>query len=251
MMTNGLWVHKIDRCGGPVRIIEMAKRLKAGHIIIKSRDGMSSYKSNRAMLQPLSLTSRMAGLDVWLWSWVRSMSPGKGVAYVEDQAKLLAQDAYQTGANVVVANMESPWSWSKLGGGLLLGEDELRSRAYRYLTTLRDCLPKMCRIGISSFRFPRWHRLPWEEMLQTTEVIGMPQLYFERKGYGDQAQKARQEWRKFEVSSVRISGPGYTWKKGKMDPATFHEEAKRHCSGIDWWKADGMDERALSALDGL
>ena len=99
-MTNGLWIHKIDRCGGPVRIIETAKRLKASHIIVKSRDGASSYRANRKMLQSLSLTARMSGLDVWRWSWVRSMSPGKGMAYIEDQAKLLAQDAHQTGADL-------------------------------------------------------------------------------------------------------------------------------------------------------
>jgi len=250
-MTNGLWIHKIDRCGGPVRIIDTAKRLKASHIIVKSRDGASSYKANRKMLKSLSLTARMSGLDIWLWSWVRAMSPGKGQAYVEDQAMLLAQDAHQAGAKCVVANMESPWSWSRFGGGMLLGEAELRLRAYKYVTTLRDSLHKNCKIGISSFRFPRWHRLPWEEMLQSTEVIGMPQLYFERKGYDEQAQKANQEWRKFDVTDIRISGPGYIWKKGKMDPVSLYNEAKRHCKGVDWWKADGMDEEALSALEGL
>ena len=250
-MTNGLWVHKIHRSGGPVAIVEKAKRIGADHVIVKSRDGLSAYKHNHPILQSFSLMAQMSGLDVWLWTWARPMSPGKGISYVEDQAKLLAQDAHQTRAKVVVANMESPWSWSKFGGGMILGETELRRRAYKYLCTLRDSLPKDCQIGVSSFRYPPWHKLPWAEMLQSTPVIGMPQLYFERKGYDEQAQKAHQEWSKFEPTSIRISGPGYVWRKGKMDPVGFYNDAKRHCTGVDWWKSDGMDNEALSALEGL
>jgi len=250
-MVDGLWVHKIDRSGGPIQIVEQAKALNAKHVIIKSRDGLSPYKPNYPMLQSFSTLASMSGLDVWLWTWARALSPGKGMSYVEDQAKLLAQDAHQTKAKVVVANMEAPWSWSKLGGGMILGESEIRRRAHKYISTLRSSLPPGCKIAISSFRFPSWHRLPWEEMLETTEVIGMPQLYFQRKGYDEQAQRSRQEWTKFKVKDIRISGPGYVWRKDRMDPVAFYKEARRHCQGIDWWKSDGMDSAALEALEGL
>jgi len=250
-MKNGLWVHQIPKCGGVLGVIEKARAIDASHIIIKSRDGKSSYKKNRGMIRPLSVAATMAGLDIWLWTWARPYAPLQGIEYVEDQAKLLAQDAHENGAKVVVCNMESPWSWSKLGGGYLLGEHELRRRAYKYITTLRDSLPKDCKIGISSFRFPKWHRLPWAEMLCTASVIGMPQLYFERKGYDEQARMAHSAWRAHGAKSIRISGPGYVWKRGKMDPVSFYEEAKRHCQGVDWWKADGMDNEAVGALQGL
>lgn len=248
-MTTGLWVHKTPACGGPLAAIGKAKRIGASHLIVKARDGMSVYRPNKPTLDSLALSSRISGVDIWLWAWVRSMSPGKGRSYVEDQAMLLAQDARLTKAKVVVANMESPWSWSKIGGGFLLGEDELRQRAYIYISTLRDCLPDDCKIAVSSFRFPKWHRLPWEEMLPG--VIGMPQIYFERKGYDEQAREARIGWSAFGVTSVRISGPAYTWKAGKMNPAAFHIESKRHCDGIDWWKADGLGPDELQVLEGL
>ena len=251
-MENGLWVHKIQPSGGPVRIVEKAKALGAKHIIVKSRDGLSQYKHNQSYhLEPFSMMSRMTGIDFWLWAWVRPISAGKGISYVEDQAKLLAQDARLCNASAVVVNLESPWSWGKLGGGFVLGEDQMRRRAYKYMTTLRDALPNDCKIGVSSFRYPSWHKLPWEEMLQTTEVIGMPQLYFQRKGYAEQAKKSRLQWSKFGVKDIRISGPGYAWKKGMIDPVAFYEEAKGYCSGVDWWKSDGMDNEAVGALQGL
>ena len=250
-MTNGLWVHKIPKCGGPLGVIEKAKRLGVSHIIVKSRDGLSAYGHNRDLIAPLAITANVAGIDTWLWTWARPYAPLKGVDYVTDQAKLLAQDAHQHGAKVVVCNMESPWSWSRLGGAALLGENEVRSRAYKYICALRDGLPKDCKIGISSFRFPKWHKLPWSEMLSVAEVIGMPQLYFQRKGYDEQAKISRLGWNSYGVEDIRISGPGYVWRKGKMDPVGFYNEAKRHCRGVDWWKADGMDDEALSALEGL
>ena len=250
-MTNGLWVHQIPRCGGALGVIEKAKAIDASHIIVKSRDGRSAYKKNRGLITSLSVAANMGGLDVWLWTWARPYAPMQGLDYVTDQAKLLAQDARQHRAKVVVCNMESPWSWSKLGGGFLLGESELRRRAYKYLCTLRDSLPNDCQIGISSFRFPEWHRLPWTEMLSSTPVIGMPQLYFERKGYDEQARRAHAEWRSYGVTGIRISGPGYAWKRGKMDPPAFYNESKRHCQGVDWWKADGMKPSDLDDIRDL
>ena len=251
VMENGLWVHKIPKCGGPLGVVTKAKQLKASHVIIKSRDGLSSYRANRSTIETTSITATMAGLDVWLWTWARPYSPTKGLDYVTDQAKLLAQDAHMCRAKTVVCNMESPWSWSKLGGGMLLGEMELRRRAYKYLCTLRDCLPKHCTIGISSFRFPKWHKLPWTEMLSSTPVIGMPQIYFQRKGYDEQAARAHAEWSKFGVTGIMLSGPGYVWKAGRIDRGAFYGESKRHCQGIDWWKADGMDEASIKALTDL
>jgi len=247
-MSDGLWVHQIPRSGGGQAIVSAAKQIGAKHVIVKARDGLSSYRKNRGLISPLALVARVAGVDTWLWTWARPYAPLKGMEYVIDQAKLLAQDAHEHGARVVVANMEAPWSWSKLGGGAFLGEKELRRRAYQYVCTLREALPKNCQIGISSFRYPKWHKLPWSQMLGVVEVIGMPQIYFQRKGYDEQARQSRLAWSSYGVSSIRISGPGYTWRKGKIDPVAFASEARRHSSGIDWWKSDGMKPEDLAAL---
>lgn len=154
---KGFYIWKIHRCeGGNVQaIVSRAKDAGLTHVLVKIADGSSAY--NVDLATPLVEALKNEGVQVWGWQFVYGREPFEEAGIAAHRVKVLALDGF-------IVNAEVDYKGKYAAASAYMGE-------------LRRSLPD-APIGLSSFRYPRYHpTLPWTEFLSQCDY-NFPQVYW-------------------------------------------------------------------------
>lgn len=154
---KGFYIWKIHRCeGGDTQaIVQRAKDAGLTHILIKIADGSNAY--NVDLATPLVEALKNAGIQAWGWQFVYGREPFEEAGIAAHRVKVLALDGF-------VVNAETDYKGKNAAASAYMGE-------------LRRALPDAT-IGLSSFRYPRYHpTMPWTEFLSQCD-LNLPQVYW-------------------------------------------------------------------------
>ena len=251
---GGLWIHKIERCGGPESAVSKALGMGADRLIVKARDGRGRYNSEH--ICELAERTHAAGISLWLWSWHYSTDTTGAVDYCKEQGQLIAGDSNDLKADGVILNVEAPFSWSKMHrwgqlhesmyGNKASRKAAMRERARELILGVRSVLDEPTTLAVSSFPLPSQHALPFDILARGADLV-CPQIYFSGMGYKPKVRKSVEQWTKLGAERLRFSGPGW---RGPTKMRSMGSSVRLHqCprSPIDWWVLDKMDDADLEA----
>ena len=251
-MSGGIWVHRVDRCGGPASVIAKALKINADRLIIKTRDGRSAYNDPDAAL--VASMAMAEGLSLWVWSWPYAATKAGESDYVSQQAELLCEDALRMGAAGICLNIEAPFSWAPnhRWGDLhreLWGQKASRKRMVRDLTRrlITDVKAGACGqpVAVSTFPIPKSHATASDLMAQLADEI-WPQCYFKGSGWQSKVNRAVDQWTDLGAKVIRFTGPG--WRgPSKMRSMVSAVEERQGPAPVDFWVMDKMDDEDLEA----
>ena len=257
-MSGGVWIHRIEACGGAERAIERASSLNADRIIVKCRDGRGQYNADQ--VGELAERANEAGIPLWVWAWCYSTDSGGSPAYCADQGAAIANDANELGAAGIVLNCEAPFSWSKFHrwgslheqtyGDKAARKRAMKERARELLLSVREvaCCHRL--LAVSTFPLPSQHALPFDLFAHGADLV-MPQVYFSGMGYRAKVRKSIAQWEALGAFSLRFSGPGWRGptKMRAMCGAVRAESGAY--APIDWWVLDKMEDAEIEAARAL
>ena len=143
-MAGGLWVHRIEKCGGPAAIIKAAQDTCADRIIVKTRDGRTAY--NKPGAPELASRAADAGIPLYCWGWFYAADEQGSLGYIDLQAIGITDDARRFSAAGVCLNLEASFSWGyghRWAGRYndLFGSKAPRKRAIRAVSYTHLTLP--------------------------------------------------------------------------------------------------------------
>lgn len=256
-MPGGLWVHRIDHCGGIDGVLRKAICANADRIIIKTRDGRSAYNKNGAAA--LATAAKECGLDVWLWAWFYATTETNHAGYIQQQADNFCDDARRFGATGVVLNLEAPWSaaighrWAGVlrdqFGNKPARKSQLRKRCIEMINSVKQQIPDRI-VAVSTFPIPSSHALPFEAMALHADEI-WPQVYFRGMGYQAKIRKSVTQWTKLGAHKLYYSGPGWLGPTKQRAMSFALRSELTPDAQIDWWVADKMDVDDLESAAAL
>jgi hypothetical protein len=198
-------------------------------------DGVSSYNLRRAglgwaddYLPALQTELTLAGIELVGWGYTYGANPVGEAIKAAERVK-----------------------WLGLRCFLIDAEDEYKKpgmaeAARRYMTTLRAALPGVS-IGLSSYRFPNYHReFPWEEFLEACDFHS-PQVYW-MKAHNAAAQLRQSigELRALEknlgLAELPVVPAGAAFHQDGWQPTPdemnefFEEALKMELPALLWWE---------------
>lgn len=230
MLTGkGFFVWVIDRCegGDPAAIAALAKAAGLEHVLIKIADGATFYNRDRTTgydhVPAVVAALRKQGLAVWGWQYIYGYDP-------LGEARVAISSVLSLELDGFIVNAEAEY---KLAG---------RGRAAEsYMATLRTGL-KDIPIGLSSYRFPSYHReFPWAQFVKAVDFV-MPQVYWmgaHNPGY--QLQRSFQEYQALQPDKVYIpTGAAFResgWQPTFGEVLEFMEAAQSlGLGGVNFWE---------------
>ena len=154
---KGFYVWKIHRCeGGDVSAIaQRAKNAGLSHVLIKIADGPRAYNVDLASNLVEALKSE--GIQAWGWQFVYGDEPFGEAEIAIHRTNVLGLDGFIVNAEVAYKNKQS--------------------QATVYMERLKSHIMGIP-IGLSSFRYPNYHReFPWKQFLTYCD-INFPQVYW-------------------------------------------------------------------------
>ena len=222
---KGMFTWVIPDCeGGDIdAIIARAKEAQLAFLMPKITNGTSPYKLNIPYLKEFVEKCHAAGIKVIAWSYVYGYSP-----VLEAQAVITEYKKY-------------PYD-----GYLINAEHEYKNRpvqAEMFCKELRKHLPDTF-IGLSSYRYPKYHsEFPWNEFLKYCDV-NMPQVYWERSDgtAASQLDRCIAEFAdpKFIQRPIMPTGAAYTnagWVAKPQDIIDFIKRADElELDAISFWE---------------
>lgn len=168
MITGkGMFSWIIERCGEPVDLAHRAKEGGCKHVLVKLADGVypyygRNYASHSTRDYTMELVGALRDEDVEpiAWQYVYGNNPVLEAQTIVARLRL-------AGLDKLIVNAEVEYKAPGMG-----------SRAVQYCQKLKSEMPGI-RLGLSSFRFPTYHReFPWGEFGQFMECY-MPQVYWQ------------------------------------------------------------------------
>jgi hypothetical protein len=210
---KGFFIWKIPGCegGNAQAIASQAQVAGLSWVAIKIADGTRpmNYDTARAvdLIPPVTLALKSAGIQVWGWHYVYGYDPLGEARIATQRMQALQLDGY-----VIDAEAEF-----KLPG---------KDKAVRqYMNQLRAGLPSLP-IGLSSYRFPSYHKdFPWAAFMEGIDY-NMPQVYWEQAhNAGSQLTASVKEFQALKpYHPVLPIGPGYKtggWAPTEADTKEF------------------------------
>jgi len=256
-MPGGLWVHRVEKCGGPAQIIKSAQDTCADRIIVKTRDGRSQY--NKTSAPELATRAADAGIPLYCWGWFYAADEAGSLGYIDHQAIGITDDARRFSAAGICLNLEASFSWggghrwasryTDLYGGKADRKRAIRARTRELLLACRDGLPDG-QLTVSTFPIPSAHALAFDLMARAADEI-WPQCYFRSMGWEPKVRKAVKQWRELEARSIRFTGPGWRGPAKARSMVNAVRAELGPWAPVDFWVLDKMDENDLSAAAGL
>ena len=175
-MAGGLWVHKIDKAGGPAAVITHAQEMCADRIIVKTRDGRSEYNKHDAA--ELATRAADAGIPLYVWGWFYAADEKGSLGYIDLQAIGITDDARRFSAAGVCLNLEASFSWgfghrwaarfNDLYGAKATRKKAIRERTRDLLLSVRAGLCDQ-QLTISTFPIPSAHALAFDLMARCAD----------------------------------------------------------------------------------
>jgi len=157
---KGWFIWNVSACenGDPAAIAAVARAAGISHVLIKIADGLIPWNGN--LVAPVARALRAIGVQVFGWHYVYSFSPIGEAAIAVNRMQELQLDG-------LVYNAEHQFR----------DNPNNRAAANTLLARTRDRLPGIP-IGLSSYRYPRYHpKFPWREFLFGVD-FNMPQVYW-------------------------------------------------------------------------
>lgn len=184
---KGYYLWKIDRVegGSPYKIAEEAHRAGLSHVLIKVADGRGDYNvdsdSKRDLVPPLIEALRARGIQPWGWHYIY----GK---YPQTEAKKAIERINQLDLDGYIVNAEKEFKFTGM---------DVPARTY--MQELRKKITNIP-IGLSTYRYPSYHRpFPFETFLDYSD-INMPQVYWvQANNPGAQLLKSMREYQNLRV----------------------------------------------------
>ncbi len=195
---KGFFIWKIPSCegGSAQAIATQAQSAGLTWVALKIADGTRkmNYDFARAVdfIPPVMLALKAAGIQVWGWHYVYGYDP-------LGEARIAIQRTQALGLDGYVIDAEGEF---KQSGNY--------ANAAKYMTELRAGLPTTP-IGLSSYRFPNYHKdFPWKHFLPGIDY-NMPQVYWEQAhNAGTQLANTVQQFQALSpYRPVLPIGPGY------------------------------------------
>jgi hypothetical protein len=219
---KGWFIWQVSRCerGKPAAIAERAVSSGATHVLIKIAERTHAYgldRSGRDTVAPVVTALRGRGLQVWGWHYVYGEQPLAEAEIAVERCVRLGLDGYVVDAE---AEYRQPGK---------------SAAAQRFMATLRAGLPLETPIALSSYRYPRLHRmLPWRAFLEHCD-LAMPQVYWEQAhNPAQQLDRCVREYSDPDlvghVRPIVPTGAAYAaggWRPAPEDLASFMREAQR------------------------
>ena len=154
-----MWNLTDCEVGNAAQIAAVAQAAGLGHVLIKIADGIKPF--NGTLISPIAAALRGVGVEVWGWHYVYGSNPAGEARIAISQMIDMRLDGY-------VLNAEQ--QYRDLANN--------KAAAVQFLSALRSGLGQACPIGLSSYRYPRYHpAFPWREMLAGVD-FNMPQVYW-------------------------------------------------------------------------
>ncbi|HEY3344630.1 MAG TPA: nuclear transport factor 2 family protein [Anaerolineaceae bacterium] len=210
---KGFFIWKIPSCegGNAQAIATQAQVAGLNFVVIKIADGTRpmNYDTARSvdLIPPVALALKAAGIQVWGWHYVYGYDPLGEARKAIQRMQALNLDGY-------VIDAEAEYKQA--------GKDKA---ARQYLAELRSAYPSLP-IGLSSYRFPSYHKdFPWQAFLDGIDYH-MPQVYWEQAhNAGTQLTRTVQEFQAMTpYRPVLPTGPGYKtggWAPTEADTKEF------------------------------
>ncbi len=209
---KGMFIWKIRRAegGDPEAIARVAAAAGLTHVLVKIADGKYNYNvvNGRDLVPPLVAALRRRGIQVWGWHYVYGNDP---VAEA-DRAVLRS---HQLGLDGYVVNAEGHYKGKY---------KQARIFVQRLKANIR--IP----VGLSSYRFPRYHPdFPWQEFMPHMDYV-MPQVYWLlAHNPGQQLRWSIQELRQYNPNAIYVPTgsmyPAYDWRPTAQDIREFLQTA--------------------------
>ncbi|MEN8172221.1 MAG: nuclear transport factor 2 family protein [Chloroflexota bacterium] len=162
---KGFFIWKIPDCegGDAKKIATEAKAAGLSHILIKIANGIYTYNydwtNHVDLVPPVAKALRAVGIQVWGWHYVYGDNPIGEADIAIKRIKELNLDGY-------VIDAESQY------------KDPGKAAAARtFMTRLRKGIGNNVPVALSSYRYPSYHPIPWNEFLEKCDY-NMPQVYW-------------------------------------------------------------------------
>ncbi len=192
LQGKGFYLWKISNCenGDAHQIAAKAKSAGFSHVLIKIANGIYSYNydwdQKIDLAPPVVQSLRAAGIQVWGWHYVYGDQPIPEARIAIRRVQELSLDGY-------VINAESQYKQS--------GKT---TAAKQFMAELKGGLGHTVPIALSSYRYPSYHPIPWNEFLEKCD-LNMPQVYWIH-AHNPRAQLA-QTLREYESPAIKFRPP--------------------------------------------
>lgn len=236
---KGYYIWKIPNCegGDPEKIALTAHQIGLTHVIVKIANGIYDYNYDvtlkKDLVAPLSYALAKYNIKTWGWHYVYGDIPKKEAAAAIRQIRKIPLEGY-------IIDAEAEYKGKYTACRVFMNE-------------LRSALPSFP-MGLSSFRYPKYHNdLPWSDFLSKCEV-NMPQVYWEQqRNPGEQLEKSLMQFKTFVTPFKPLvpTGSAYGANAWFPKPAEISEFMAKSVSlglsGVNFWSWDYC-RKSLPAL---
>lgn len=221
---KGMYIWKAIDCevGNPDAIADLAVLAGFGHVLIKIADGYGPYNIS-VNLPAIVRAIQQRGLQAWGWHYVYGSNP------LAEADKAIERISY-SGVDGYVIDAEEEY---KLPGKSV--------SAAAFGARLRFALPRFP-IGLSTYRYPTYHReFPWMEFRDFVD-FDMPQVYWEQAhNPADQLLRSYNEYQAFSRRLPYVpTGAAYInggWAPTPSDVNAFLARAhEMGLAGANFWE---------------
>ncbi len=227
---KGFFIWKIPECenGDIQKIASTAHQAGLTHVLVKIANGIYDYNydpsTKKDLVAPLAAELEKYYIQTWGWHYVFGNLP-----YEEARAAIRQINKLP------------------LNGYIIDAEGEYKHKhtsAITFMNHLRDAFPDYP-IGLSSYRFPRYHmEFPWTEFLSQCN-FNMPQVYWEQaQNPGEQLAQSHSEFQTL-ITPIRPyipTGAAYAvsgWAATSVHITEFlNKVAELGFQGTNFWSWD-------------
>jgi len=225
---KGFFIWQIPTCeGGDVnKIATEAKAAGLSHILIKIANGIYTYNydwdKKVDLVPPLANALRAVGIQVWGWHYVYGDSPTGEADIAIKRITELNLDGYVIDAE---AQYKDPGK---------------AAAAKTFMTRLRDGIGNNVPVALSSYRYPSYHPIPWNEFLEKCDY-NMPQVYWiDAHNPGEQLARSIKEFNSLKYIRPMIPvGAAFTewgWKPTSEEVNEFLSAAQSfNLTAANFW----------------
>lgn len=229
LQGKGYYLWKIDRVegGNPYRIAEAAHQAGLSHVLIKIADGRYNYnvdkERNKDLVPPLIAALRARGIQPWGWHYIYGKYPVTEARRSIERVRELNLDGF-------IVNAEKEFKFTSM-----------EAPAREYMIEVRRNLPNTP-IGLSTYRYPSYHRpFPFETFLEYCD-LNMPQVYWvQANNPGAQLLKSMREyqtvkpWRQYFPTGAAYGEHG--WRATPEQVTAFLEAVQYYnLPGANFWE---------------
>jgi len=252
MNGKGIYIWKARNCAGGslAAIVQACKLMDLDWVAIKIGDAASDYFRSFTDMAAAVAAFRAAGIKVWGWHYIYGGVHFRkdGTFYVSgatpaEEAQYAVQQVQKLGLDGYIIDAEREYKVYKQG-----------ERASQFMAGLVGIGVPM---GLSSYRFPNYHKeLPWSAFLAGCQVH-MPQVYWGPGNAVRDLDISIQDLSALKVLPVvpvgrLYVGDGYAWPgPGVSEIKAFMSRAvERSCPGAFFWALDFLylDTHGSAAL---